>query len=818
MFPEARSVRSIPVLCILLMALPAVAEEDWTFDAPRAVLVWDDGTRLSPEEAGPRRGDWGPAGSAAARSIRVQDLAPNAWRVARHDEATGAELWARELYVDAVPAGSGRRRTYLSAIAWHPSPTHPGSDSYELVGGDLVLSLGGGALIVAVDLPTGLVRWQVAHVAEYVRSQEDPPNYLMHMARVRGRGERSRLLELARVTAGPVVVEWEGSYRVFVGVTEDRERETATPIPESRVYEIDGWGEVISVIRLPRALVMNGAVAMEGGALFSLGGGALVRVEPSYQREGGFRGAGGTDRVGRIAWYVEPASEPPPELLLGGPPGDGPHAWLQSRWVPDGVAVCGPYVVQVRAGARLDKAKNGHWTFPLRRFDARTGQFKDMELRVPARGTVPPPTTNFARTTWPDGAQSFDVFTRHEAWLDAVEEVGGRLAIELHTRRGGEWRWTFAIPGVPQPERDPAARPPMPTNVLPTEDPPLRQEPATLDDATRAGWPEVRVTDPDALVAPLAVPDRERVERLAAIALAGPSSVWRASLRVLGELPEEAASLVPAESLPRLVQLLLAHGTLRIDNPLWERLRREAPEAALLVLASMRMESPSQTTQIDAEAALRSLGDAAREIRFRTWIDRERHRNDTFLWKWLLREKDSLSPEERQATWARLRELLRDADPRARAAAATALSADRDPAARAGTLELAKVMLRSAHIEVRVGGAVLAAAHIADGHEQAVTLAAALGEALQTPHSLVVGECLSALQELGPRARSQVEAVRGVVRRGPRDGRARALGVLAFLAAPDDAETLRLLEEYTESPDAELATAATSALQRLRPR
>lgn len=804
--------KCILLLFACLLSLPAEAEEAWQFEVDRAVLLWGDGRQLAPVEAGllPEA----QAEASTGPSIEVEALAPNQWRVMRRD-APGAGLqWDRVLSVDAVPTGSGRPLNYYSTIEWRPRFVEGGRGWAARGAGDIVLVLGEGALIVAIDAATGLVRWQVNHIWEYVRAQEPPPNFNMEMRRVRGRGERARLLEEARVVVGPLVVpNEEGGYRVFVGVTEARRHETATPIHESRVYELSAWGSVDAVVRLPRALATDSGQSHEGGVLLQMEEGALARIEPSFQQRGGWRGSGGTDRVVRTAWYVEPTSPAPVETWPSPRVLSNPDAWLRTAGLPSTIAVAGPHLVQARAGAHADKPDDGAWTFPLRRLHVGTRQFVDVDLRVPFRGTVPPPQTNFSAGNVEDGPKQYDAFTRHEAWLEDISIHEGHLALDVRMKGGAEYRWRFALPDVKTQPDGPSAEFLPPAAPLLAEDPTPPVAVPTLEELVRPGWPEPRVMDPDALVAPFAVPERAAIERLVALALA-PSPLQRAALRAIRDLPPEASDLLPLGDLAALFQGMERVGMV-LDYELVLRLADEAPQAARLCFAEIQLRTHDHSTRLESSGALHRLGEKGRELLYRAELDEVRNSNETWLGGFAGPGDDD-APELHQEWWRKMRKHLQDADPRLRAAAAWQLAADVNPDAREGTFESTQALLRSAYIPVRSAGAELAGGLARDGRTDGVVLARSLSQALDTPDLDVVGKCLDALGDLGAGARAETAAIHRVVRSGNPENRPTALYVLGSVASPDDAPTIALLEEYVASEDPELAEAAKHALERLR--
>lgn len=807
--------RWIAALCLLLVSLPAVAEEGWRFDPTFVELRWADDRTLRPEEGGaPSKTDEATPIEPVS-PVQIVAEAPNLWRVERRLPGAEGVAWSRTLHVDGVPPISGRMPSYVSAIAWHPQPTRTTRPSHPSHAGDMILSLGQGALITALDLRTGLVRWQLTHVWEFVRSRESPPNFVMRILRVRQPGERSRLLRDARVVAGPVVVpgEEEG-YRVFVGVTEARRTETATPIEASRIYEIGSGGGLVSVTRLPRPLTADGMVAVDGGVLVQMDGGCVARFEPSEQSSGGWRGRGGTDWIGRMPWYVEP---PTPKRRADDSEND--EVWLTTEGEPSSGAAIGPYLVRAAAGACADQPSDGHWIFPLRRLDTRTGRYMQFELRLRFKGRIPPPEVNFSKSSTEDGTERYEAFTPHEAQLVDIAASEGRLALTVGTANGAQHRWLFALPDVPpRSEGDESAT--LPDAVtLEVSDPPRAAESDRGVAPRGPGWPEVRVMDPKTLLEDPEGRDALYFARLADLAMGERSALRQRAIAVIAELEAESVALLPIEALPDLLVPLAMEGYDHSLSLLVERLLKEDPDAAAAALARVLLRTHDYSTSDSFAQTLALMGPRGFERLIEIWRDRalnpdafDAHRT---WWARTFTDETDDPREAREAYWAALRTRLRDVDPQVRAAAAEELCSTKRAEARVGALEVAEELLLSAHVRVRRAGARLAVDCLRDGQVGTASLARALGRALETPDLDVVDGCLWALRLLGRQARTEIPALLKLALAGAPQNRRFAIQVLGFVARPTDNEVVTFLEGCLNHEDDLLRSVAAHALNRL---
>jgi hypothetical protein len=265
-----------------------------------------------------------------------------------------------------------------------PIPTHDhdvGDARLQAARDDVLVACGDGANLLAIDRKTGELEWRVDRVWEFDRRSVELQNRVWEVSRARTASEREDLRRRSTVAAGPVVVAHEDRYRVFVAVDRARLEGTVEPVPESRTYEIDSWGGVMSVTPLPRPASVGVATASPAGVLWSLEGGLLLQM-PSAQEPGGWRGLGATDMQGAIAWYRAFPTAVPDD------------AWLRTEgYGSPGTALAADGARVVVAGGAPYVRARGESAFriPLRRIDPATGveQPPAMTLVLPFAGPFP---------------------------------------------------------------------------------------------------------------------------------------------------------------------------------------------------------------------------------------------------------------------------------------------------------------------------------------------------------------------------------------------------------------------------------------------
>jgi hypothetical protein len=208
---------------------------------------------------------------------------------------------------------------------------------------------------------TGKVRWRLPRVWEFERHKELASSNYWSVRRAKPKRK-------SVIAAGPFIIPWGKTHRIFVGVNRFRTEHTAAQIAEGRIFEINWNGTVETVTDLPRPLVGN-SFPWKDGVTWRCAATTYLRTVPSFQDEGGFK-APGTDRVGCIVWYREGTSPARPKWYGRANYGKGPDLVMRGRYA---IRLGWMYVV------------NKAVLFPLVLTDVSTGKDKRMTLSV-ARG------------------------------------------------------------------------------------------------------------------------------------------------------------------------------------------------------------------------------------------------------------------------------------------------------------------------------------------------------------------------------------------------------------------------------------------------
>jgi hypothetical protein len=185
------------------------------------------------------------------------------------------------------------------------------------------------------------------------------------------------------------------------------------------VYELDDAGKPVGMVNLPRMVRGGQHRAQKGGVVWACQGGAFVKVGAS--RHGGHRlggGPGGPDLLCRIDWYRHPSPEPS-------------DAWLSADPAGDPVAFGEGFAFRVSAGGHVTAPDAGAYHFPLSMIDLRTGADRDLVLRVPYKGKLPEPKTNFSRSQTPAGKVRWQALGPYVLAVTRLQVEGERLRVTL---------------------------------------------------------------------------------------------------------------------------------------------------------------------------------------------------------------------------------------------------------------------------------------------------------------------------------------------------------------------------------------------------
>jgi hypothetical protein len=175
------------------------------------------------------------------------------------------------------------------------------------------------------------------------------------------------------------------------------------------VYEFEGE-RPISMAPLPSMVVGGSVTTWRGMAVWETQGGGFVAVAPTKSSGLFSMGPGGPDLVSRVAWVrqIEPHT------------GDG---WFSTEKATDHAAF-GPGLAFRLAGGGYELKREDHqFMFPMASVDLTSGRETPMEIRIPYKGTIPMPTTNYTTFQLPDGVTAYSTRGPSEfavTWLDVV--------------------------------------------------------------------------------------------------------------------------------------------------------------------------------------------------------------------------------------------------------------------------------------------------------------------------------------------------------------------------------------------------------------
>ncbi len=329
--------------------------------------------------------------------------------------------WTRSI---RSPLPPGMRPGYFESLPTGAVPWWSTSEAVAAADDVFVTCAGAAQEIVALDRVDGSVRWQLDRLWELDRRRDEPNLLGWGFARPTTDAARRELARRSRIVVGPIVVGEGQGQRVFFGVTRDRITDTGAPIPESVTYELAG-AEVLSIVRLPRALRSEGSGAVGHGVVWHCAGGALAFQVPSTQTHGVFNGIGSSDLTGWLRWYRDPGPAPVPD------------AWLRTGLrspclVTDGVAAW-----SVSGGPYVRSAKERAFRVPLHRLDLETGVVRAVTLVVPFSGDVPAPERTNSRETGGRGETRIEVYGPFTLEVRALRLDGDRLVVDLGATNGG---------------------------------------------------------------------------------------------------------------------------------------------------------------------------------------------------------------------------------------------------------------------------------------------------------------------------------------------------------------------------------------------
>jgi hypothetical protein len=441
----------------------------WTHSGDRAYFVaYPAGDEDSDEGTGPQRirvlslndGKWlghlaegtGNLAAVSASQGYVAVLRLNAQDDRQREELKSYEvtlfgqdhekpLWTKTFPVSAL---RGRPGVYL----WSPRrPNYASSTLQQLawLGDRLLVCAEAVQPILCLSRESGTTIWQIERPWEFERGFTGPSVWRHHLGRF-GRSSfdlDERPLKEERkvfderfqcaIVGGPIVVprraaDGGGSYSIFLAISKGPASHLGGYVSDCVLHEFDADGEPLAILKLPQ-MVRGGDFALHDGG-FVWHGQNETFANFAITRLHGFDGdgPGGRDCLARMLWSKQIEADEPPGWLIAGKAAD-PVAFGRA------FAYCQPLGGLIAA---QDKAV---YDFPLVAVELASGRQHPVVLRVPFKGKVSPPDSNFSQSQQ-GGKSVFHTLGPHLLGITGLQADGDRLEITLGME---SWSKTLAF-------------------------------------------------------------------------------------------------------------------------------------------------------------------------------------------------------------------------------------------------------------------------------------------------------------------------------------------------------------------------------------
>lgn len=327
------------------------------------------------------------------------------------------------------------------ALLWAagaPAKVQPDVQPLSWLGEDLLVCAGPIQDILCLESNTGKERWRVERIWEFERHFIGPSVWQHEFGRfgeddVEKKNEKSEKDQKTEkkpstrqhsIIGGPVVVDLPKDQRggqdrsIFVAVANGPNR-YGEYLSDCVLYELGSSGRPVAMVNLPRMIRGSEYRVQQDGLVWACQGGALVKVGVSRQRDPGIgMGPGGPDLLCRIDWYrhLSPKDR---------------DAWLTSEPAGDPLGFGDQYAFRVLGGGYVTDPEAGIYQFPLSIIDLKTGADRELVLRVPYKGKIPEPETNYSRSTSPQGKDRWQTMGPHFLAITGLQVEGKRLHVTL---------------------------------------------------------------------------------------------------------------------------------------------------------------------------------------------------------------------------------------------------------------------------------------------------------------------------------------------------------------------------------------------------
>jgi hypothetical protein len=349
------------------------------------------------------------------------------YRVACFKAGETKPLW------DKTFEAAGARPRPGVALLWssqRPNAASPVVRPLSWVEDEILVCAGDTQDILRLERDTGKTSERVERIWEFERGFIGPSVWEHTMERRGGETEEKKDKDEkpapkkaakphgCAIIGGPIVLpDPEAGYpRIFVAVAKAESGTYANYLADCVVYELGSGPTPVAKVNVPRIVRGDQFRSTPDGVVWACQEGGLVKIAPMQRRNLGIGGPGGSDRVGRVAWYREPVVKEP-------------DAWLQTKKAGDPIAFSPDWAFRVAAGGFVDDEKKPVFEFPLFVVDLKTGLERPLTLKVPYTGTIPLPKTNYSSGTTSDGKKWWSTLGPYQLGVTYLEVVGNDLRV-----------------------------------------------------------------------------------------------------------------------------------------------------------------------------------------------------------------------------------------------------------------------------------------------------------------------------------------------------------------------------------------------------
>jgi len=336
----------------------------------------------------------------------------------------------RPLWSKTFPSAGkvARADAVLLSTAGAPDKVQPDVCPLTRVGADILVCGGPVQDLILLKSDTGEQVWRTERVWEFERSFIGPSVWEHFIARSGGnqKGESLR----SEIVGGPIVVERPKNIdrparrSIFVAVAKGPFTYTEY-LSDCVIYELGVDGRPIALTTLPR-MVRGGRYHVQDDSLvWACDRGAFARLTVSRCRGKFDMVVGDSDMLCLVDWYRQVAA-------------DAPSAWLGTSPAGDPTAFSNAFAFRVIAGGYLMDADATVYNFPLAMVDLQTGADRTLLLKVPFKGKMPEPKTNYGPTYSKDGKLMRKTTGPHVLAITRLGVEGKRLAVTLGMEKGSQ--------------------------------------------------------------------------------------------------------------------------------------------------------------------------------------------------------------------------------------------------------------------------------------------------------------------------------------------------------------------------------------------